>query len=343
MNRLSCIIFFLILLVFEGRTQYISVNDLINLSSVAPKNTDNYLNKKGFQRARKSTQDEIPITHFSQKRTPKDSLLISQTIEIYKNKDSYFIALHTNSLDEYLRGWKALKESGFFYDKKKDSLGATSLLFQQKNLTVMADSKMEDSTVEYTFLLQKKDLPGQGSIQFAEDLLKFDSHEYLVSYFGEKNVKRDVYYFSENELKKCSILFSNSGRQAIFVWEDEANFRKLSYVLISGILPALSAEKYSGNVGQNKWVLKNGVYSGMSLKELLRLNGSDFEFFDRNSEFSYMVVPQRTGNIDFKKTGIMLGCLDCNGYLQFKNSRVSASDAVQKGLSLYIFYIMVSK
>ena len=200
-------------------------------------------------------------------------------------------------------------------------------------------SEIEDDSLVYTFLLKKRELPS--SVQFAEDLLSFDSHEYLVSYFGETNVQKDVYYFSEKKIKKCSVLFGNSNRQVVFVWEDENNLCKLSYILISGILPTENGLPFNDNIGRNKWVFKSGIYSGMSIRDLLRLNGKDFKFYGADSEFSMMVEPENTGNIDFKKTGIMLNSLDGNAPL-LKKAKVSAEDIVENRIALHVFYIMLT-
>ena len=300
------------------------------------------MNKKGFRPVNRGPEDNVMTVSFFQKRSDKikDTEEVIRSVDMYKKEDAYCFALHTSSVDEYRKGRNLLKKAGFFYDKSKDSMGTVSLMFQNKNITVIVDSSKDDAGIQYTFLLQKKKLPDPAAIQYGEDLLQFDSHEYLVSFFGQNNVKKDVYYFSEKEMKKCSILFPNTGQQAIFVWENEADFCKLSYILISGILPTLSAVQYSGNVRQNKWILKSGIYSSMSIKELLQLNGGDFEFYGRNSEFSYMVAPKHTGYIDFKKTGIMLGCMNCSGSSLLEKPIVSAAEAVDNNLSLHIFYII---
>jgi hypothetical protein len=170
----------------------------------------------------------------------------------------------------------------------------------------------------------------------------FDSHEYLASYFGEENVKKDVYYFSEKKFKKCSVLFGNSNRQVVFVWEDEENLSKLSYILISGVMPTENGLPFNDNIGRNKWSFKNGIYSGMSIRELLEINNRDFKFYGVDSEFSMMVEPENTGYIDFKRVGIMLSCLDGTGSPILKKQKISAEEAVENRLALHVFYIMLT-
>jgi len=325
--------------------QSLTVNDMLALSSLSPKNFNSYMNKKGYLQGDRGFQnDEIAITFFAKKKPREsDSLVIDRRVEIYKEDEVYCFVLHTSSRDEYLDGRKWLRKTGFFCSDNSDTSQVMSLQYQKKTITVLAKTGEEDNRPTYTFLLQKKRLPDPAAIQYAEDLLKFNSHEYLVGFFGENKVKKDYYYFSEKELRKCSVLFGNTNKQVIFIWDDEANYCNLSYILISSILPTRSAVQYNGIVGQNKWQLKNGIYAGMSLKEMLQLNGKDFEFYGRNSEFSFMVVPSGTGSIDFKKTGMILGCIGCNVSGLLEKSKVNASDAVADNLAMYIYYIMISK
>jgi hypothetical protein len=229
--------------------------------------------------------------------------------------------------------------SDFFYGESKDTSQA-SLFFQRKNLRVHVSSAVEEGDTVYTFLLKKKVI--NGGVQFAEDLLKFDSHEYLVSYFGAENVQKDVYYFSEKKVKKCSVLYGNSNRQVVFVWEDENNLCDLSYLLISGIIPTENAIPFTDNISRNKWEFKCGVYSGMPIRDLLLLNGRDFTFYGFDSEYAMMVEPVQTGNLDFKKIGIMLTSLDGNGPSLLKRTKVSAEHAVENRIALHVFYIMLT-
>lgn len=285
-------------------------------------------------------QDDAMAFTFFEKRTltPEDTVFETRRVGLYKKDNAYCFAFYTTCKKEYEEGLMTLKNSNFFQGETDDSSHAP-LFFQRRNLTVHVSSEVEDDSLIYTFLLKRKELPS--SVQFAEDLLNFDSHEYLVSYFGEANVQKDVYYFSEKKIKKCSVLFGNSNQQVVFVWEDENNLCKLSYVLISGILPTENGLPFNDNISRNKWVFKSGIYSGMSIRELLRINGKDFKFYGVDSEFSMMVEPENTGNIDFKKTGIMLTSLDGRAPL-LKKAKVSAEDIVENRIALHVFYIILT-
>src|SRR4029079_5314379 len=133
-------------------------------------------------------------------------------------------AFNTSSIDEYMKGRDELKAMNFCFNPASDTGTTAPLLFQRKAITVQTMVGKDEKAGLYTFLITRKEIPARAGIQYAEDLLRFDSHEYLVSCYGEINVKKDVYVFSANESKKCSVLFPNTDAQAVFIWEDEANY-----------------------------------------------------------------------------------------------------------------------
>ncbi len=279
---------------------------------------------------------------FYQKKSPGDTLAIERKIDLYKKDDTWCIAFHTSSMEEYIDSRNSLKKMNFFWCKS-DSGVSTPLLFQKKAITIQTSEEIGSNDPVYTILLKKKEFPDASSIQYAEDLLRFDSHEYLVSFFGENNVKRDVYFFSEHESKKCSVLFPNTSDQAVFIWENDADFCKLSYILISGLISTPGAVKYTGSFGQNRWMLKNGIYPGMRIGDLLKLNANDFKFYGKNSEFSFMVEPKVTGNINFEWIGVMLDCFNCDRSGIINRSEISAADAVSNDLAMHVSYIMIRR
>ncbi|TAL47749.1 MAG: hypothetical protein EPN92_04510 [Chitinophagaceae bacterium] len=343
MNRLLLILILQSFTICRACSQSFTVDDLLTLPSLSPKNIDHYMSKNGFLPGGSSMDNDIAVTRFYEKIKikRKDTLTNGRSIDLYKKGDTRFFAFHTSSRSEYLAGQKNLIKAGFFYDNKKDLVRETSVLFQKKNITVEAMTGMEEGIPVYTFLLQKKELPDPTGIQYAEDLLRFTSHEYLVSFFGSNNVKRDFYYFSEKELKKCSVLFGNSSRQVVFIWQDEDNLRDLSCILVSDIIPTVSAVKFSGSIHNNEWMLECGIHSGMSIKDLLMLNKKDFEFYGNQSAFAFTVKPGNTGNIDFEKNRVMLGCINCSNVRLFDKLTVSAMEVAEESLPMYVYYIMI--
>ena len=349
MARILLILKLQVFFICVVQAQSFTVDDLVTLSSLSPKKFDNFMDKKGYLPAGGNMNDSTMALNFFEKKKekkkskkdkdiPADTIADERRIGLYKESNAFCFALFTTSRKEYDDGLRRLKNSDFIHAENEDTSQAP-LFFQKKNVTVQAIADSAEGRPVYKFLLKKTPFPG--SVQFAEDLLNFDSHELLASYFGEENIKKDVYFFSEKKVRKCSVLFGNSNKQSFFVWEDEDNLCKLSYILISGILPTKNAVPFNENIGRNIWEFRSGIYSGMSIRDLIRLNESDFNFYGINSEFSLMVEPANTGNIDFEKTGIILTSLD--GESPFlKKLKISATAAAENHIALHVFYIMLT-
>lgn len=321
----------------------VTVRDLLTLSTLSPKNAESYLGKKGFAPGEARVQDGVVVKTFREKDNSNGIASPdagNRSIELYKQGNIYCYLLHTTSADEYKEGNSILKSAGFFYDN--DTSHPNSLIFKKDGITVQARSVINDgSPAQYNFLLQKKEFPDPGNIGFGEDLLKFESHDHLVNYFGTENVKKDVYYLYPEQPTHCSVLFPNSSRQAMFIWEDEKNLYKISFIMISGVLRTANTVKFDGNFSQNAWKFRSGIYLGMRIKDLLKLNMNDFSFFGRESEYSFMVVPEKTRYVDFKNIGVMLDCFDCYSSPVLKKEKVSAIEAADMELSLYVSCIMI--
>lgn len=323
-------------------SQSFTMDDLLSLPNLTAKNIDPFLNKNGYSSRSSSVYSELMVTSYFEKIKKKNKdTLTKRSIDLYKKGDLKCFAFHTSSANEYTNGQKKIIEAGFYYDEKLDISKAPLVLFQKKNITIEAFSEIEVGIPQYTFLLKKKEMPVPDSIRYAEDLLKFDSHEYLVSFFGAANVKKDNYYFSEKEFKKCSVIFGNSPRQAVFIWDDENNYNQLSCVLISNVILTESAIKFDGIIGINEWELTNGIYPGMSLKELLKINEADFEFYGEKSELAWIVKSNTAGKIDFKKMLVTLSCNNCNGEKIFNKHVVKAMDIAWENLKLYVYNIII--
>ena len=150
-----------------------------------------------------------------------------------------------------------------------------------------------------------------------------------------------MYYFSENELKKCSVLFSGTRRQAVFVWGDENNLDNLSYILLSNVLPTAGGQKNSPLTGNNEWQSQNGIHAGMAIKDLLKINEMDFDIYGNGSDLAFMVKPDETGKIDFKKTAVMLSCRNCFDDKMFNQQVVSALDVAKNNLPMYVYDVII--
>jgi len=319
--------------------QYYSARDLLTVSNLPSNGLANYMFKNGFLQDHNFKNDTIQERFIPVVKNKKKHAPTLKNLEFYENSRSRCFIYHTDLLEEYTDGVKRLLKSGFIYDQKKDLAKDSSILFQKKNLSVQATITLKDTIPEYSFLLRQRKIPD--SIVYAEDLLQFDSNEFLVSYFGQENTTKDLYYFSEKDLKKCTVLFNGTLLQVAFIWGDQNNLDQLAYIIISNVLPTKDGKEKSIVNENNSWKFESGIHHGMTLKELLRLNEADFRIYGIKSELAFMAEPENTGKIDFKKTGFMFTCRDCSDNSIFEQKEVSALDIVKAKLPMQVFDIIV--
>ncbi len=332
---------FVLLISSNLHSQEFSAKDFLFASSLPGKKFESYLSKKKFMPSGSRSKNDTLVNIYSAKegKRKKDTLQIKRSIEAFQTKNSLSFTYFTSVKEEYFENLKALKERGFYCGNENDT---AAILFQKRDLSVLASFNMEpDGDTLYSLFFNHQELPSPETIQVAEDLWQFYSHEYLVSVFGEKNVIKDIYYFSEKEISKCTVLFPKTSRQAVFIWEDQENFCKPSSLIIGGNMNTASSATYDGVIDENVWHSKEGVYSGMSLHSLMRLNGTSFKFYGKNTAAPYMVVPENTGTLNFRKNRIVLGCLNPTSSQLLNNSMVSADEILSDNLGIYVFMIML--
>jgi hypothetical protein len=345
------LLFFILLLHYlPVFSQTVTVNDLVAITSLSDKKLSAYVTKLGFVPASRNMDDGATISEFffNNKKDPTDTVL-RYLSGLKKGKITGSI-YETSSFTEFQVVLKSIRRFGFISgNPKEDSLlraDSTRIdsvsFFQKEDMTIRTKEEMRDDVKVFKLSLEKRPVPTGSSVRYADDLLLFDSHESLVALFGAANVKRDMYYFSQTDSSRCSVLFPNSNRQAIFIWEDQPNDRTISFLMIGGGLRAESSSDFNQSVALNTWRSYSGLYTGMRLQEIVKANEADFSFYGKASEFAFMVTPeqQQKGNIDFKKTGISLGCFNCNGTPLVNKEKVSAEAAIDTGLQLYILSIV---
>ncbi|MEP6711524.1 MAG: hypothetical protein ABJA37_03860 [Ferruginibacter sp.] len=338
------LLFSLLVFNFAAYAQTATVLDILETVAVAPPKFENYLAKKGFVFIGSTNLNDTVAKEYIYKGTAKEKPVdsIKRGTTFFSSKEDFCFTYHTYSAAEYKKIINQLTGQGFFCNRQKDSLTAASLLFQHADVTVNVSSEAVDSLTEYNFLVRKQPLPKPKEILFAEDLAIFNSHEYLRYYFGDKNVKKDIYYLSENQVAKCSVLFANSNRQVVFLWSDEADNCGLEKMYFGGQLQSASSMQYDKIVEENLWQLKSGIHAGMSLYALRILNDAAFNFYGGNSPSTGTVLAENTGKIDFKKTGIILGCMNCTDADFFKKAVINSDDAMAEQRILFVQTIILN-
>lgn len=326
-----------------ARSQEFSVDELMSFSASPSRKFDSYISKKGFRPFDRSMQNDTIVQSWQQAQNNPDSTQapILRKISRYQSGKQAYFSLQTSSKQEYLSAIAKLKQEGFFYGTAIANQD-TVLVFQKTNYTVEASCFIEDSTLYYTLACKYQSTPSSRDITYGNDLVQFTSHELLAGFFGRSNVKSDVYYFSDKEISRCSVLFPNTTRQAVFIWKDEQNLRGLSQVIISGNFPTRVTAEFNQQMRENRWILDNGLHFNMRLDELVRLNGEDLAFYGKHSASPFMVLPQNKGNIDLANTTIVLDCINCGGSPMLDQKIVSASEALDRSLRLHVGMIILT-
>lgn len=98
----------------------------------------------------------------------------------------------------------------------------------------------------------------QAPTQVLDDLLSLQNVEGIVQKYGKENIIQDTAIVMSDDTLRGSILFPNS-EQTVFVFYHKG---QISDVSIQG--------------NSSKWITKSGLYLGLPLQEVEKLNGKNF-------------------------------------------------------------------
>lgn len=283
----------------QAHSQKFDADDILDLVNCPLKKLDNVMHKKGFvYGGRENFHDSAAIVFHQRKPdSTRKEILYFQVF------NCGLINFQTTSLEEITQIKNILINDHYFFDTK--AKGDTNL-FQKKDMVVSFSAKPVDSVILYSCQVHRQILPKLKEISFGEDLLKFKSHEYLAAVFGDENVKKDQFILSASKTVPCTVLFPHTKMEAVFIWEDGNNYRKLVAVRIGGDPQTKLSLQYPSSIEQNTWQFKNGLYVGMSLQELQQFNTHSVR---SASSYSRFVQNNETSSVN--NTALVLSCLNC--------------------------------
>jgi hypothetical protein len=291
-----------------------SLDDFLEWTSLVPSKFEtSVLRKDFFSKSVERSGDtvfrhyELPKIPATKRRDADTSLRRLIRVEL---KDKNKLIYTTTSVEEYRTLLEEFKEKKFICPEND------------------ADQK-------------RTTFPAPVDVNYADDLFVFSSHEYLTHYFGEQNVRKDMYFISGNDMVNCSILFANSARQVVFLWYDQANRRGIRGILLGGQQNVAGATQLSNYVGQNNWVMKSGLFAGMTLYQLRVKNEADIVFHGGNSPDAGTVVADNKGKFNFNKEQVELGCINCSDEAFARAKLIQGDDALEEGRILFILSIAV--
>src|SRR2546423_2643720 len=201
LKRVITLVCFTLVLVV-GQAQQVRVSDLLNMSNFTCRKFDATLRRWGFIMQ--------SITNFNDSsayvyRSRKPVNVKRQFLRFRFNpNEEELIAFQTDSSEEVRNLKEELISDGFvIYTDKKGREQPD--LFQKNNTVVQFTAKTDDSVTVYTCYIQRKKLPKAKDILYAEDLLQLTSHEYLSEVYGAANVRKDIFFLSENKTAPCTV------------------------------------------------------------------------------------------------------------------------------------------
>lgn len=319
-------------------SQHFSIKDLVDFTSYSANKFDNHIAKKDFRRDYYAPQESSTINNYVQKARKNDSTARAIAFEATAGKSS--IHYQTSSPQERDELQQQLIAAGF-HASADSVINRDRAILQLGNLRAYTSVELKDSISLYTVIIERKELPKARDIQFAEDLLPITSHEYLSYVFGENVVKKDVFYYSDTDANKCSVLYPNSNKQVIFIWNDEVNYSNTAFILIGGQLQTTNTARNNLSIEHNLWRSRQGIYSGMTLRELQALNEAPINFYSWGQEQEGMLAPKNHGRLDFNKVGVVLNCLNCNDGSYQKTSVVSSEAQLEQDKKVYVSTIII--
>jgi hypothetical protein len=337
---------FVLMLLLTGvgnAQQSFDLNDLIDFTGYSISKFDGFIAKKAYHRDYESPRESHSNYNYIQIRKKKkgEDNEVVRKLSFRERPGAPVIEYQTNSLDEFMSLRRDLKKEGFnSYTEESDP--ATPVLYQHENTVVGTSVEIHDSSTFYTVRVEREVLPKLREIVYAEDLLPLKSHEFLEATFGAANVKRDVFHYSESETNRCSVLFPNTPREVIFIWDDEVNYRDVSFLIIGGNMLSNGAVRNSTMVSTNEWQSKQGVYAGMKLEELQELNQGQVNFHGFSTDQPGMLTKSNGGKLDFNRLGVVLSCLNCvNNNKMEKQNVVDSNSALQDDRKVYVSSIII--
>ncbi len=326
-------------------SQDLSADKLVDMLSLSVHKAENQLVSKKYALCGSNSDTSVKLyASYPRKvlHTKKAIEAVSRKFLIYNFDQTFKFTYQTNSKNEFNNIIKALKKKGFQCSYEMDStLRPASYVYQFQDHTAEASIQKQDDTTWYTIAFDKKILPVDKELIFAEDLLQFTSHEQLVYYFGAKHVKKDVYFFGEKDIASCSVLLMNTDRQVIFVWSDGLNNRNINSLLIGGQHKLKSMTGTEKIITENKWSLKCGLRAGMPLYDLRSMNQKNISFCGGYAPNPGLVFPESTGKINFKNKDIILGCENCDDEQYLGTKSMNADKAMKEGRVFFVLTIIL--
>jgi hypothetical protein len=330
---------FICFLIQSSEAQSLNIKELTALSELLPEKQEQQLKKKGFTKIAPNQNNSFAYIKI---QMHKDSQRLEQPIQLFQTSREgarVETIYQTTSLNDYLLLETELKSAGFKYHPISES--NKLVLYQKDNQTFERADNITDSVPYYGLKMHMLKMPKSKDFLYLEDLFVFNSHEFLVTLYGKQNVKSDIFRFSATGSRKCTVIFPNTDRQAIFLWDDEVNLRGIHSIIVGELSAGVTSN--TNQVTLSTWRSKQGIYCGMSLKDLEQRNASPINFYNWPAEHAGIVSNNNNkGKINLEKIKMIFSCMNCH-FIHVDNSQdiISSTVALQQNQRVHISTIVI--
>jgi hypothetical protein len=269
----------------------------------------------------------------AQGRTPKDSIIGSRYLIKKLQGQKAYLQYRKLNVQAYAHFKQTLLTQNFLQGKLHGEVPTE--LFQKKDITITAKADPQQPQW-FDITIDKRDLPRIRDLQFAEDLLAYDSHLHLELACGPQNVRKDLFYNVDGTTVNCSVIYPGSSREVVFLWQDAANFRKLDCIRIGGNMHTAGAMRHNNVLAQNQWMSRQGLYATMTLGQLQSRNGNALNFYGWGGGARANLCGNNSGNIDFSTLDLAFSCLNCNDDAYYGKQQLASDRAIEDGRRIFI-------
>lgn len=325
------------------QAQVFSVEDLLSFPDYSSKRFDAYITKKGFVSSGHFLQSDSAIDTWDMIPNPADSInpYIYRRISRFQSPKLVDYSYQTSHIAEALATIQQFKTKGFVISDTNWNM-QKPLYLQRREWIVIAEMLKEDTMSVVEMRWHKQHLPSSKRTLFVDDLLQFTSDEYLAAYFGRNNVRKDQFFFSEQEINKCSVLFPNTPNQVIFVWANNDAQKDILQVMVGGSTRSENVIGHTGVGFSNMWRFNGGITTHMRLDDLLKATGEqDLIFYGKKSPLYLSLAPESARRLELKNATIVFECINGGNHPLLNQEKVSAVAAIEAGLKLHISMLVL--
>ncbi len=139
------------------------------------------------------------------------------------------------------------------------------------------------------------------SLPYLENVLALQSETDLIRKYGQASVTYDTIWGYEGYFTMGTYLITDKNSRIEILWTDSAARKGIiSATLVS------TADYYSEKLEPGNWKSSTGVFLGMSVYELEKLNGRPFKFSGFGWDYGGGVMSWEGGTLDGKGIAVQL-------------------------------------